>query len=147
MQNGIYEDSPNTVDYRPNGQNDNGDLIIKNYRQGDEDKDAEGMTTKEFKKFLKKIDSSFSSLYSSDYELSIQGSFDVKGNNMLDINSYQKWCMRRSIQNGSYEYMTTLLSIVSHEKKRRKMKQKLLVIVELFGCLYCHMYYFLCFFD
>ena len=137
LQNGIYEDSPNTVDYRPNGQNDNGDLIIKNYRQGDEDKDAEGMTTKEFKKFLKKIDSSFSSLYSSDYELSIQGSFDVKGNNMLDINSYQKWCMRRSIQNGSYEYMTTLLSIVSHEKKKKK-KPKLLVIVALFGCLYCH---------
>ena len=125
LQKGIYEDSPNTIDYRPNGQNDNGDLIIKNYRQGDEDKDAEGMTTKEFKKFLKKIDSSFSSLYSSDYELSIQGSFDVKGNNMLDINSYQKWCMRRSIQNGSYEYMTTLLSIVSHQKRKKKNETKI----------------------
>ena len=77
----------------------------------------------------KKIDSSFSSLYSSDYELSIQGSFDVKGNNMLDINSYQKWCMRRSIQNGSYEYMTTLLSIVSHEKKDEKETKIVCIVI------------------
>ena len=69
------------------------------------------MTTSELKKFLKSKSKDLAKQYSSDYELSSQGCFDVRGDGTLDVEAYASWSMRRKTVDGSPDYFSTLLKV------------------------------------